>query len=463
MAYYPPDHGHGSPPAIAMPTVAPMSSEAQPSVSASTVATNADTERKVSGRASTHLKTSGLSVGRLGSRSPNSIPSSPTSMYVPDFIFFCKTILIWGCYSHSSSSAIFERDIEPITCPSPPHFHHPPNPHRTPRSKATEQLDQSVPSVLDSAATILASSANSLEDDRISVVAPAPSSAIFSGMGTRSGVASPIGTGSYRSRSPSPTMGNVAKRTSLLLNIPLQTNLPPATIIPQASSPSGMSKALFPVSVHSNVSTPSIVTPTSAYYSVAESSEGSVPTTTTVEHPPSSFPAPSRSQPHSPAAFSTVPLNLSHPPSPIASSSAGLASSNADKRLSFMAYSDLLASTPASLQPLTSLTTSASSEPPPHIPSVSGMTQASASAQQAQIHSQMHSPSHSPMNGSSLMRAAGVIEGRGLGVGDRDSMGIFDDVGGEWEREGMGGGLEERLEALLAADAGLNGLTTPVR
>ena len=67
------------------------------------------------------------------------------------------------------------------------------------------------------------------------------------------------------------------------------------------------------------------------------------------------------------------------------------------------------------------------------------------------------------MSGSSLMRAAGVIEGRGLGVGDRDSMGIFDDVGGEWEREGMGGGLEERLEALLAADAGLNGLTTPVR
>ncbi|KIM78092.1 hypothetical protein PILCRDRAFT_90830 [Piloderma croceum F 1598] len=445
MAYYPPDHHHGSPPAIAMPTASPTLSDTQPSVSVSSVAPHADRERKVSGRASTHLKTSGLSVGRLGSRSPNSIPSSPTSI-------------------HSSSSAIFERDIEPITCPSPPHFHHPPNPHRTPRSKATEQLDQSVPSVLDSAATILASSANTLEDDRISVVAPAPSSAIFGGLGTRSGVASPIGTGSYRSRSPSPTMGNVAKRTSLLLNIPLQTNLPPATIIPQTISPSGMTKAALPVHTHPNVSTPSIVTPTSAYYSVAESSEGSGPTTTIVEHPPSSFPAPSRSQPHSPAAFSTVPLNLSHPPSPIASSSAGgLASSNADKRLSFMAYSDLLASTPASLQPLTSLTTSASSEPPPHIPSVSGMTQASASAQQAQIHSQMHSPSHSPMSGSSLMRAAGVIEGRGLGVGDRDSVGIFDDVGGEWEREGMGGGLEERLEALLAADAGLNGLTTPVR
>jgi hypothetical protein len=61
------------------------------------------------------------------------------------------------------------------------------------------------------------------------------------------------------------------------------------------------------------------------------------------------------------------------------------------------------------------------------------------------------------------MRAAGVIEG------DRDSM---DEIGGEWEREGMGGGLEERLEALLGSGApaagiplagGVNGILTPVR
>lgn len=92
------------------------------------------------------------------------------------------------------------------------------------------------------------------------------------------------------------------------------------------------------------------------------------------------------------------------------------------------------------------------------------MTQTSA---QAQAHLQMHSPSHSPDGRGSLLRAAGVIEGRGLGVGDRDSMGVFDDVGGEWEREGLGSGLEERLEALLGAGGspvpGPHAILTPVR
>jgi hypothetical protein len=44
--------------------------------------------------------------------------------------------------------------------------------------------------------------------------------------------------------------------------------------------------------------------------------------------------------------------------------------------------------------------------------------------------------------------------------------GVFDDVGGEWEREGMGGGLEERLEALLGGGTGGvvgAGVVTPVR
>lgn len=33
-------------------------------------------------------------------------------------------------------------------------------------------------------------------------------------------------------------------------------------------------------------------------------------------------------------------------------------------------------------------------------------------------------------------------------AGNRDSIVMVDDVGGEWEREGLGRGLEERLEAL---------------
>jgi len=88
----------------------------------------------------------------LSSRSPGPIPSSLTSVH--------------------SSSAIFECDIEPISC-SP--SYHLPNPRRTPRSRQTKQLDQSVPSVLDSAAAILASSTSTLEDDRINAVAHAPS------------------------------------------------------------------------------------------------------------------------------------------------------------------------------------------------------------------------------------------------------------------------------------------------
>ncbi|KAJ3532600.1 hypothetical protein NMY22_g7674 [Coprinellus aureogranulatus] len=90
--------------------------------------------RHVGRRTSQHLRT-----GDTGLRSPNSIPSSPTSI-------------------HSSSSAIFERDIEPILPPSPPSLPGKPlDPHRIPRAKNTEQLDQAVPSVLDSAAAILTS------------------------------------------------------------------------------------------------------------------------------------------------------------------------------------------------------------------------------------------------------------------------------------------------------------------
>jgi hypothetical protein len=92
-----------------------------------------------------------------------------------------------------------------------------------------------------------------------------------------------------------------------------------------------------------------------------------------------------------------------------------------------MSYTDLLASTPASLVPLSSYTTSASAEPPPHIPSVSGLTQASAAAS---VHG---------------VQLSG-------GCSARDSIAI-DDIGGEWEREGLGKGLEERLEVLMAGKA----------
>ncbi|EGN94617.1 hypothetical protein SERLA73DRAFT_171568 [Serpula lacrymans var. lacrymans S7.3] len=349
-------------------------------------------EHRLSNRMSQHLQ---AGQARLGSRSPSSIPSSPTSV-------------------HSSSSAIFERDIEPIGPPSPPHHSHHPNPHRIARSKATEQLEQSVPSVLDSAASILAGT-SSAEEEHIAVVTPARD------RGCRSGVASPIG--SIRSRSPSPTSARASTipRASLLLSIPTSPSGPSISShnnLGASPSPTRLTIQTSPPVVlpptKEEKSSPSITTPTSAYYSTISSAESS-PTTTTVEHPPQSLPTPtstaiSPSTTYAGSPF-VVPLNISHPPSPTHAST---------KRLSFMSYSDLLASTPASMVPLSSFTSYASLDPPPHIPSVSGFTQAHSAA--ASIN--------------------GVIR-------DRDSIAVLDDVGGEWEREGLGRGLEERLEALM--------------
>ncbi|KAJ8463543.1 hypothetical protein ONZ45_g17540 [Pleurotus djamor] len=380
------------------------------------------------------------SSARPGSKSPASIPSSPTSV-------------------HSSSSAIFERDIEPIPCPSPPHAHHPPNPHRIPRSKTTETIEQSVPSVLDAAASILASTSPE-DEDQISIVAPATN---MENIRSRSsGFASPIG--SFRSRSPSP-MGSPGNRTSLLLSLPqvnphspsvvplsaaaLSSTTSPVSPIPltpsqQSAAPSAprpIVQTQFPVSQDS---TPAIITPTSAYFSTSSSvgTTESSPTTTTREHPPHALPTqlPSGSplthpitqspQRRSPSTSSTLPpqhagspttsFTSSHPPSP---------THKANKRLSFMSYSDLLSSTPALALPLSALTSSVSNMDPPHIPTVSGYTQSQSAA--ASLRDFMLGP------GSGNVR-------------DRDSIALIDDVGGEWEREGMGQGLEERLEALMS-------------
>ncbi|KAL4063883.1 hypothetical protein V8B97DRAFT_2020629 [Scleroderma yunnanense] len=426
---------------------------------------------RVSAHPSQHLQ---AGAARLGSRSPSSIPSSPTS-------------------AHSSSSAIFERDIEPLGTPSPPTHTHPPNPHRIPRSKTTEQLEQSVPSVLDTAAAIL-TSASPMEEDQITVVTPAYERAVRPG----SGFASPIG--SLRSRSPSPTgttgigvraSNSALPRTSLLLSVPSSPSVQPQPLpfpilnpstSPKDIQPQRLTIQTHPTTLSPSVSSPqdagaqtraspSISTPTSVYYSTVSSNDES-PTTTTLEHPSAPIPTQtSQSQSHlqsspqtqlplapasilptnrtpitsiltpsshapaftgspytAPAALAgspcTYPTTLSHPPSP----------TPAQKRLSFISYTDLLASTPAATVPLSSLTNCSAADPPPHIPRVSGITQYSCPSRE---------------RGS----AGGAERGRGersAGGADRDSVMLLDDLGGEWAREGLGSGLEERLEALMA-------------
>ncbi|KZV89143.1 hypothetical protein EXIGLDRAFT_721628 [Exidia glandulosa HHB12029] len=285
---------------------------------------------------------------RVGSLSPNSIPSSPTSV-------------------HSSSSAIFERDIEPLPssflgAPAPQH-----HPHRTPRSKATEPIDAGVPSVLSAAASALASAPSSPqalahpnELDPFVVIAPtaqitSPAASVF---GSPSGRAS-------REQSPS---GRQPRRSSTAASE--RMSIAAASFSPQAQS-----------------------------QSITSSS------------PPTSY-----SPPISTSALPIV-------------GNAEASTGPASNRLSFISYNDLLLSAPVSAVPLSTLTSPATSDPPPHLSAVSG--------------SVAHSPARS--------RPRSIV---GLGPGgNRASILLGDDHGGEWEREGLGRGLEERLEELLKLEA----------
>ena len=305
-----------------------------------------------------------------------------------------------SAHSHSSSSAIFERDIEPIT-PSPPHASHP---HRTPRGKATEQLDHAVPTVLDSAATVLSSPT---DDQVIAVVAPASSELTsLSGFSSR-----------LSSRSPSPTHGRV---NMPFMNLPSPSpsiTLPlPAYPIVHAT-PQKLNPLPGPNADATGVPSP---TPTTSHFGGSITQEISTdvqPTPTTATHPDLGV---YTAQHSSPSVMPVSPLALSHPPSPHA----------AMKRLSFISYTDMLTSAPSSTLPLSTLTTSATvSDPPPHLLSVMGIPQ----------HVSAGSVSASPR--TSFYGDRDVREGR--------ECLFIDDVGGEWEREGLGQGLEERLESLM--------------
>lgn len=120
-------------------------------------------------------------------------------------------------YRHSSSSAIFERDIEPISFQSSPLKN--PDPHHTSRAQVHEPTEQAVPSVLTSAVSALSLSPSTptsptggvykrrsiYDDGEISVISPA---APFSGSGASNGgpslMLSGLATPRSMSRSPSP-------------------------------------------------------------------------------------------------------------------------------------------------------------------------------------------------------------------------------------------------------------------
>ncbi|KIJ48687.1 hypothetical protein M422DRAFT_162259, partial [Sphaerobolus stellatus SS14] len=113
------------------------------------------------------------------------------------------------------------------------------------------------------------------------------------------------------------------------------------------------------------------------------------------------------------------------------------------KRLSFVSYSDLLASTPIASVPLTTLTAPTTNQSPPHIPQVAA---AQSSAGSVFSGASTGAPSRPlpiySIHSARDKRASTVISG----TGDDIAMRIADDIGDEWEREGLGKGMEERLE-----------------
>lgn len=119
-----------------------------------------------------------------------------------------------------------------------------------------------------------------------------------------------------------------------------------------------------------------------------------------------------------------------------------------------MSYADLLQSTPASTLPLSQLTSAASADPPPHLPTLVGGAHELFGGSPAQAGS-----AASSVRGLVVQHGAGHGHGHGFGgagashaaARGRESAlpGAGEVGGGEWEREGMGMGLEERLEALM--------------
>lgn len=134
-----------------------------------------------------------------------------------------------------------------------------------------------------------------------------------------------------------------------------------------------------------------------------------------------------------------------------------LSTSNPNHRLSFISYHDLLVSTPLSAAPLSSITSGASQPAPPQshsqqTPASPGSGVGVDSAYNIFSHggttASPGSGTSSPPRGRSTAPVSAVSGG-----GHATVVGWGKDDGGEWEREGLGKGLEERLEGMLAAEA----------
>ncbi|KAG8939887.1 hypothetical protein FRC00_013430 [Tulasnella sp. 408] len=456
-----------------------------------------------------------------GARSPSasgSIPSSPTSI-------------------HSSSSAIFERDIEqPLSATSTSLLALHKSPHHTARAVAHEPLESSVPSVLSAAVTALgevdsaslsaphpgggstASGGKEIRKgmsmDDISVIAPAP----LSPQNWTASLAGSIRLGTSRSPSPHllplPGLPSAGQQQPTSSPSPSAANRIPRSVVPNrintggsADGDNGLATATAIPPTGAAAAAPSVIgvvppTPNANTFGFA-SPAGTRPSNSGSTSPQSATASPLIVTPPLPVATAGIPIARSGGPSrstsrptsiamsleelslaplvattadsivpvppdvePIAfsgsahprppSPNASNAGNNASKRLSFISYNDLLNSTPMSSFPLSSVTSGAAE--PPHQVDVTVR-----SPRRTRTNSRQSTLNRSPVSDVFGARTS-VFEDENLGSvllstaaaasanpnappTAQQAHDVGPKSGGEWEREGMGSGLEERLES----------------
>ncbi|PVF93323.1 hypothetical protein CPB86DRAFT_115443 [Serendipita vermifera] len=379
--------------------------------------------------------------------------------------------------SHSSSSAIFERDIEPLGVPSlsvplqtaaiaSSSSQHgrsattatsTANAHRIPRSKTTEAIEMTVPSVLDSAVSALTIAEET--GTNITVLSPVPTqgahplvqhstsnlqsplsahsqSSPITSTFTQPNLAAPGGVGSIGSTSGTSGGSPSPPTMSLLLQGMGMSGLMSASAsVSGAASASGFASGFASPLSSSRAPSPARSVSPPVHNNISEitpSITSGSPRSTTKEAP----------------NVGSSPLKRPSLPPPGLGSNQNMPSPNmrASNRLSFISYTDLLTSAPIASQPLSAVLSPGQNEPPTHLVVVDADNAPSVVGSGTNA-----SSSHLPLGIGSLnvSNPSDKVDVDSLGTVGLSSA-------GEWGREGMGGGLEERLERLWAAEKEIN-------
>ncbi|ODN84332.1 hypothetical protein L202_00305 [Cryptococcus amylolentus CBS 6039] len=399
------------------------------------------------------------SLGTLGHHL--SRPSSPSSI-------------------HSSGSAIFERDIEHPPLPSlalganPPHSPHTLNhkPSRVLHLSHGSNLDHTVPAVLDDAVEALTlGGATSRGLEGLEIEAPTGNPA---GMTRQSSTSLTSSAGRKLSTGPSAVWSPHSRSSS-----PVSTNSRPSSVASPHQSPPILAQlspsqtfTAPPATFGAGRDSPASPTsPTAATASVPRpaaprriSTGPQLPggwvkdsTITPGEERSSSVPAPA----------AAAPLSGSPSPSPVPPHLSP-SKSKPHHRLSFVSYNDILLSVPTQVTSFGEITSGTVS--PDHLPGTvsPSLSSRSPAVGQGQVPSLNGFPSAanslparqdagSPVPASSLTSAAAAAGATGelnagweAGRGGSGALGLGE---GEWQREGLGKGLEQRLEDLAQVES----------